>query len=81
MTGAEEFDPDIDFDLFMLTDNQLATRAMDLADRCCRRAATVTEHCELQAVRTAFRAVHLALALARRAETVARRDTYLRSIP
>ncbi|WHM40906.1 hypothetical protein [Streptomyces sp. BPTC-684] len=68
-TRAEELHFDPEMDLFMLTEHELARRALALADVCCRRAGERLGIPDGSAVRTALRAVHLAVRLARRADT------------
>ncbi|MFD7337844.1 hypothetical protein ACFV98_17815 [Streptomyces violascens] len=64
-TRAEELYFDPEPDLFMLTQRELADRALALAAACCRRAEK-TATLDGPAVTTAFRSVRLAVALARR---------------
>jgi hypothetical protein len=59
------FDPEPD--LFMLTPRELADRALALAGTCCHRAGHDTA-LDTPAVRTALRAVRLAVRLGQRAE-------------
>ncbi len=66
-TRVEELYFDPEADLFMLTERELADRALALAEACYRRAEQPGA-LDCPAVRTALRAVHLASAFARRAE-------------
>ncbi|MEU5185406.1 hypothetical protein AB0G49_35840 [Streptomyces longwoodensis] len=54
-------------DLFMLTPRELADRALALAEACCRRAEQDTGPLDSPAVRTALRAVRLAVRTGQRA--------------
>lgn len=62
---AEELYFDPEPDLFMLTPRELADRA--LAEVCCRRAEQDADPLDAPAVRTAFRAVRLAVRTGQRA--------------
>ncbi|GGW25858.1 hypothetical protein GCM10010339_95070 [Streptomyces alanosinicus] len=61
------FDPEPD--LFMLTERELADRALALAGACCRRAEQTLFTADDGVVRTALRAVRLAVRLHQRADT------------
>lgn len=64
---AEELYFDPEPDLFMLTPRELADRALTLAEASCRRAEHDAGPLDTPAVRTAFRAVRLAVRLGQRA--------------
>ncbi|MEV6013587.1 hypothetical protein AB0M29_43430 [Streptomyces sp. NPDC051976] len=64
---AEELYFDPEPDLFMLTPRELADRALSLAEVCCRRAEHDAGPLDTPAVRTAFRAVRLAVRTGQRA--------------
>lgn len=64
---AEELYFDPEPDLFMLTPRELADRALALAEVCCRRAEQDADPLDAPAVRTAFRAVRLAVRTGQRA--------------
>jgi hypothetical protein len=64
---AEELYFDPEPDLFMLTPRELADRALALAELSCRRAEHDAGPLDTPAVRTAFRAVRLAVRLGERA--------------
>ncbi|GGU48328.1 hypothetical protein [Streptomyces violascens] len=67
-TRAEELYFDPEMDLFMLTEHELARRALALAGACCRRATETLDIPDGSAVRTALRAVALAVRLGHRAD-------------
>jgi len=67
-TRAEELYFDPEPDLFMLTQREFADRALGLAGACCRRAEKAVNTACGPVVHTAFRAVRLAVRLARRAD-------------
>ncbi|QCX82563.1 hypothetical protein C9F11_45005 (plasmid) [Streptomyces sp. YIM 121038] len=64
---AEELYFDPEPDLFMLTPRELAGRALHLAGVCCHRAEHAAGALGTPAVRTALRAVRLAVRLGQRA--------------
>lgn len=64
---AEELYFDPEPDLFMLTPRELADRALHLAGVCCHRAEQDAGALDTPAVRTALRAVRLAVRLGQRA--------------
>ncbi|MEV0177670.1 hypothetical protein AB0I00_42085 [Streptomyces sp. NPDC050803] len=66
-TRAEELYFDPEPDLFMLTPRELADRALRLAGVCCHRAEHDAGALDAPAVRTALRAVRLAVRLGLRA--------------
>ncbi|SHN32385.1 hypothetical protein [Streptomyces yunnanensis] len=66
-TRAAELYFDPEPDLFMLTPRELADRALALAEACCHRAEHDADALNAPAVRTALRAVRLAVRLGRRA--------------
>ncbi|MFI6689646.1 hypothetical protein [Streptomyces sp. NPDC050485] len=68
-TRAEELYFDPEPDLFMLTERELARRALVLAEACCHRAEKTLDVPDGSAVRTALRAVDLAVRLHHRADT------------
>lgn len=67
-TRAEKLYFDPEPDLFMLTSRELADRALHLAGLCCHRAEQDAGTLDAPAVRTALRAVRLAVRLGQRAE-------------
>ncbi|MDQ1042055.1 hypothetical protein [Streptomyces sp. V4I2] len=66
-TRAEELYFDPEPDLFMLTPRELADRALALAEGSCHRADHDAGTLDTPAVRTALRAVRLAVRLGQRA--------------
>ncbi|WP_028805456.1 hypothetical protein [Streptomyces sp. 142MFCol3.1] len=66
-TRAAELYFDPEPDLFMLTPREMAVRALALAEVCCRRAEQGAGALDTPAVRTALRAVRLAVRLGQRA--------------
>ncbi|MFJ3309572.1 hypothetical protein ACIPSA_42385 [Streptomyces sp. NPDC086549] len=66
-TRAEELYFGPESDLFMLTPRELADRALALAEVCCHRAEQDAA-LDTPAVRTAFRAIRLAVRLGQRTE-------------
>lgn len=66
-TRAEELYFNPEPDLFMLTERELARRALALAEACCRRAEKTLFTADDGVVRTALRAVDLAVRLHHRA--------------